>query len=283
MILACIDSSRYAVSVCDHAAWAAGTLDVPVELLHVLERPRTNPAIAGDRSGRLGVNTREDLLRQIVDLDEQRNRLGQQAGRLLLEEAAAQVRSNGIDAVRQRLAHGDLVEQIHDYERDARMIVIGKEGESKDHGARHLGANLERVIRTSHHPILVTSRAFQPIESFVLAFDGGASTGRAIDFLVTSSLLNSAEGRILFVGDGSETMHHRLNDAVARLRASGANVTPDARPGDPDTVIPQVVEETGAGMLLMGAYGHSRFREVMVGSTTTRLLQTSAVPLLVVR
>jgi nucleotide-binding universal stress UspA family protein len=70
---------------------------------------------------------------------------------------------------------------------------------------------------------------------------------------------------------------------VARLRASDVNVTPDTRPGDPDSVIPQVVAEAGAGLVVMGAHGHARFREFMVGSTTTKLLQTSAAPLLVVR
>lgn len=58
-VLACIDSSRYAVSVCDHAAWAASKLDTPVELLHVLERHGSDPESSKDRSGRLGVDSRE--------------------------------------------------------------------------------------------------------------------------------------------------------------------------------------------------------------------------------
>ena len=56
-ILACIDSSRYAISVCDHAAWIATRLHEPVELLHVLERHAADPTIAADRSGRLGVGS----------------------------------------------------------------------------------------------------------------------------------------------------------------------------------------------------------------------------------
>ncbi|SCW95108.1 Universal stress protein family protein, partial [Sphingobium faniae] len=37
-ILACIDASAYAASVCDLAAWASKRLDLPVELLHVVQR-----------------------------------------------------------------------------------------------------------------------------------------------------------------------------------------------------------------------------------------------------
>jgi nucleotide-binding universal stress UspA family protein len=34
---------------------------------------------------------------------------------------------------------------------------------------------------------------------------------------------------------------------------------------------------------VMGAYGHSRIRQLIVGSTTTTLLRTSPVPVLVLR
>jgi nucleotide-binding universal stress UspA family protein len=36
-------------------------------------------------------------------------------------------------------------------------------------------------------------------------------------------------------------------------------------------------------LLAMGAYGHSRIRQLIVGSTTTTLLRTSAVPVLILR
>lgn len=86
--MTCVDSSRF-------AAWAATRLSEPVELLHVLERH------AADLSGRLGVDARELLLQQLVELDEQRNRLAQEAGRHLLDEAAARAREGGVDQVLQ--------------------------------------------------------------------------------------------------------------------------------------------------------------------------------------
>ena len=281
MILACIDNSRFAASVCDHAAWAASELGLPVELLHVLERPRMDPVIGKNRSGHLGIDTREHLLEQIVELDEQRNRLAQQSGRLLLDEAANRIRDRGITDVRQRLAHGELVDQVHEYGHDATMVVIGKEGEGA--GARHLGANLARLIRSSERPVLVATDAFQPIERYMLAFDGGSSTGRAIDFLIRTSLLATTEGHILNVNDGGTTMQDRLNDAASRLEASGFQVTAIQRSGDPDDVIPQAVDELKADLLVMGAYGHSRIRDFFVGSTTSALLRSTTVPLLVMR
>lgn len=282
-VLACIDSSRYAVSVCDHAAWAASRLGEPVELLHVLERHATDPAIAPDRSGRLGVDSREALLRQLVELDEQRNRLAQEAGRHLLDEAAARVRAGGVERVIQRLAHGELVDHIPQHEADARLVVIGRRGEAEDRAAQHLGRNLERIVRASQRPIVIAAQDFRPPRRFLLAYDGGASAERAVDALVRNPVLTDADGHVLLVGEGTATERQRLDGVLTRLTDAGYTVTGVIRSGDPDHRIPETVAAEEIDLLVMGAYGHSRIRTLMVGSTTTAVLRTCPVSMLVVR
>ena len=282
-VLACIDSSRYAVSVCDHAAWAAKRMSIPVELLHVLERHASDPTIAADRSGRLGVHSREALLKELVNLDEQRNRLEQESGRHLLDEAAEQVRRGGIEEIRLRLVHGELVDQLSDHATDAELVVIGRRGESEDRAEAHLGRNIERVIRATHLPVLVAVQAFRPIRRFLVAYDGGFTSEKAITSLLNQPLLKGAEGHLLTVGEGSDNERNRLAHAVARLRDAGYSVTEHLRPGDPEHVIQDIVDELDVDLLVMGAYGHSRIRKLIIGSTTTAVLQSSAVSTLVVR
>lgn len=56
-VLACIDASAYANSVCDLAGWASRRLDMPVELLHVVQR---TDAVTQrrDLSGAIGLGVR---------------------------------------------------------------------------------------------------------------------------------------------------------------------------------------------------------------------------------
>ncbi|NPZ02087.1 universal stress protein, partial [Pseudomonas aeruginosa] len=42
-------------------------------------------------------------------------------------------------------------------------------------------------------------------------------------------------------------------------------------------------KEHGIDLLVMGAYGHSRIRQFLVGSTTTSMLRTTISPLLLLR
>ena len=44
--------------------------------------------------------------------------------------------------------------------------------------------------------------------------------------------------------------------------------------------ISQAAQELGAGIIVMGAYGHSRLREFVLGGVTRELTETSSVPLL---
>jgi nucleotide-binding universal stress UspA family protein len=63
----------------------------------------------------------------------------------------------------------------------------------------------------------------------------------------------------------------------------GFEVTLAAVPGEPEQALPALVQSEGAGLLVMGAYGHSRIRQLIVGSTTTTLLRLSEVPVLILR
>jgi len=53
--------------------------------------------------------------------------------------------------------------------------------------------------------------------------------------------------------------------------------------GEPQKVLPELVKRQAPALLVMGAFGHSRLRQLLVGSTTTRLLRLSDVPVLVLR
>ena len=87
---------------------------------------------------------------------------------------------------------------------------------------------------------------------------------------------------LLTVGAG-DLRQRELLAAATRLRAAGYRVTELLEPGHVDEVILATLQDTDADLLVMGAYGHSRIRELIIGSTTTTLLRSSAVPVLVIR
>ncbi|MFN4278026.1 MAG: universal stress protein [Ferrovibrio sp.] len=281
-ILAFIDASPYGASVCDHAAWAAQKTGAAVDVFHVLGR-REIPSAPADYTGSLDANSREDLLSELSAHDEERSRLAQKRGRLILDQAKARLLATGVSQVETKLRHGDILETVEEFERTADLIAIGKRGEAADFAKLHLGSNLERVVRTSQKPVLVASRAFKPISRVLVAFDGGPSILKAIDYLSRTPLLQDAACLLLRAGTATPEATTPLERAASQLVAAGYSTEIGVRPGSPETVISSAVETSQIDLLVMGAYGHSRIRNLIIGSTTTEMIRSCKIPVLLFR
>ncbi|MCB8837581.1 universal stress protein [Aurantimonas sp. VKM B-3413] len=283
-LLALVDGSHYTPSVCDNAAWAARRLGASVELLHVIGR-RDIASVPADFSGSLDFGEREQLLKELADLDEQKAKLARRRGRLILGEAAARMREAGVETVDEEMRFGDLVETIAEREEAADLTIIGKRGEAADFAKLHLGSNLERVLRGANRPVLVTARAFRPIHRFIVAFDGGPSALKAIDYLAASPLLKDAACELLTVSDKASQagQDKAFQTAESRLGEAGYEVTSRILVGEPDNVIAAEGERDDVDLLVMGAYGHSRIRSFLIGSTTAEIVRGCRRPVLMFR
>ncbi|MFZ5752399.1 MAG: universal stress protein [Pseudomonadota bacterium] len=280
-IVALVDGSIYSASVCDHAAWIASRTGAPVELIHVLGRREASDS--HDHSGAIALGARTALMEQLAELDAQRAKLISHRGRAILEDAAALVEKAGVTDVTTRLRHGDIVEAVADVEADARVILIGKRGEAADFARGHLGSNLERIVRASHKPVFVASRAFRPIAKVLVAYDGGASAMKAVDHIARSPLFQGLAVHVVTVGSATPEVMKGLADAKAMLRAAGIAAETSVLTGQPETALGKLVEDAPFDMLVMGAYGHSRIRSLIIGSTTTAMIRACKVPVVLVR
>ena len=101
--------------------------------------------------------------------------------------------------------------------------------------------------------------------------------------VAASPLLKGLSCHVIGVGDESETQQHNIDWANDTLVNEGFDVVKVVRPGEAEVVLREYLLEVNADLLVMGAYGHSRIRHLIMGSTTSTLLRTSPVPVLVLR
>lgn len=280
-VLAAIDGSSFSDSVARHAAWAAAGLSAEVELIQVLGRREQS---ADDRSGRLVAGARRQLLEELAALDAERSKLLMKQARLNLDDAAGAVAAGGA-AVRVNLRHGDLLETLAEREAapDVLLTVLGRRGQAAEFATQHLGSNLERILRAARKPTLIASEAYAPIRRFLIAFDGRPRGVRAVDALASSSLSRGLEGVIAMAGDAAPRAIAALEAAAAQLRDRGLQVETRLLPGAPNTAIPAAIAEHQADLLIMGAYGRSRLRTLVIGSTTSEMIRRTSIPILVHR
>jgi nucleotide-binding universal stress UspA family protein len=145
---------------------------------------------------------------------------------------------------------------------------------------------IENLIVHSGCPILVLphkSAAALNFEKIVCGYDGGKEAGRAIREAVPL-LLKARDVRVVWVDplkpqDGEPApgadmaqmlQRHGVKAAAESLETGGANAA-EALAGK--------ARELGAGLIVMGAYGHTRLREFVLGGATRYALHHMNLPL----
>jgi len=281
-VLACVDQSRFADYVADYAAWAARRMDAPLEFLHVIDR-HPEQGSGEDHSGTIGVNAQEELLTKLSAEDEVRTKNAREQGRIFLNHLRERAIAAGVALVDVRQRHGELEETLVEQAEGVRLLVLGRRGEAAGTTQRDLGRNVERVVRALNRPILTITEDFQEPQRVMIAFDGGIVTRRGVEMVATSPLFRGLPITLLMSGKERQDAPKQLEWAKATLEAAGFEVTALLTPGDAETVIAATVKEQATDMLIMGAFGHSPVRSLLLGSKTTDLLRSSSVPTLLLR
>jgi nucleotide-binding universal stress UspA family protein len=279
-VIACVDGAAYTSGVWDYAVWSAERLDAPLEFLHALDRHPERAPIT-DFSGSIGFDTQESLLRELAELDEKRSTLAQRHGRELLDEASRRARDAGLARVDSRQRHGNLIEALLELEAQARLFVLGQHHQEERAGRLLWDSNVERVVRSVLRPVLIAAARFRKPKRFVIAFDGSGTGRKMVETVAGSPLLRGLQCHLVTAGNASAVIEEQLDWARVTLAAAGFEVQASLVSGEPEAVLPNYLDAHAGDLLVMGAYGHSRIRQFIVGSTTAALLRTVGTPALV--
>jgi len=87
----------------------------------------------------------------------------------------------------------------------------------------------------------------------------------------------------VMVGEDTGDNRALLDAARDALSAAGFEVQIAICGGEVEPALHAYQAEHGIGLLVMGAYGHSRIRQFLVGSTTTSMIRSTTTPLLLLR
>ncbi len=164
------------------------------------------------------------------------------------------------------------------------FILMAKKGEHfhlKEGGL--LGSVAEAVIRNSGKPVMITPDNFLEIESMGIAYDGSPSAKKALDFsLVLSKQATWPLTAIIITSDREKAT--RLTSQIEEAAQEKENECEVIiLPGKEGTEIIKFIEEDAVELMVMGAYGHNRLRELLLGSTTSQVIQKSTIPVLLTR
>jgi nucleotide-binding universal stress UspA family protein len=165
--------------------------------------------------------------------------------------------------------------------RAADLIILGRE--SLRPAPRH-AADPGDVMMAAGRPVLVVPPKLpqrQILSHVLVAWKDSRESRRAVadalPFLRKAKLITVME----IAESGDEGANHRSVDDVANfIRLHGAAAIPLALPANDQSVADRLLgyaEANGAGLIVLGGYGHARAREWIFGGVTRSMLKTSPI------
>ena len=272
-------------AVIDWAVWAALRLDAPLEFLHVLDR-HPERSDTRDYSGAIGLGAQEALLQELSEHDAQRSRRCARRARPARRMRARARQRPACRGSTRGCATATSSTPCSRCRPAARLFVLGEHHHASGTAAaaprppaRARDPRRRRAGAGRHHATLSKRRSASCSPS--------TAARRRVKALVAASpapLLQGLPVLVAMIGADNAGVA-----ATAETRAGAARRTrrrarrPNWPPATRSRRCRRWCEAQGAALLVMGAYGHSRLRQLLLGSTTTTLLRRADVPVLILR
>lgn len=207
----------------------------------------------------------------------------EERGREVLDELARQA-EEADRTVETALEIGIVPEVVVEKAKSVDLVVIGRRGEHAEFGEQPVGATAYGIVRRSVKPVLVCPPGEAPLERPLVAYDGSDHACRALSLAVSYAERRRTSLHLVASRPHRADAEELLDEA--ETYAEGHDIAPvrHVRESEnPSEMILEVAHEIGADLLVMGAYGKSRIREFLLGSTTETILTRFDDPVLLYR
>ncbi len=196
-------------------------------------------------------------------------------------------RRAGAGSVEVRRVGGDPLTALATSARYADLVVMGQANPDTADSVEESDFPDHAVLASGRPTLLIPYVGDYPVigEHVVVAWSATRESTRAVTDALP--LLQRAKKVTVIVGDiAPGTKGHGADpgaDIALYLARHGVtvNVSPEQTAGlDVGSMLLSRIGDLGADMLVMGGYGHSRLRELVLGGVTRRILREMTVPVL---
>jgi nucleotide-binding universal stress UspA family protein len=276
-ILIPTDGSDYGKTAIAYGVYFARKLNAQLTGLHVVDIRLIRGPVFTDISGSIGLPPYQEFLPAIESgLDAKAD--------AILQDFRGQCEAAGVHPETVKVT-GVIDETIIEEGRKCcDWILLAQRGEHFHiNGGAILGSTAQSVVRRSGKPVLVTPEHFREIKSMAVAYDGSAPAHKALKLAAELSKQTAWPLSVVMVTADRASEENISKKAEALLSDFKTDSTATILKGKEDKALLQFIREGTVELLVMGAYGHNRLRELLVGSTTSSVIRKSTIPVLLTR
>lgn len=275
-ILMPLDGSDNSAAAINYGIHIAPKLEASLTALHVIDVFLIQRPMMADSSTTVEMQPCDDSSEEVeLSLQEQADEV--------LRDCEDRCKTAGISCLAKKNI-GTIKSMIIDEAENADLIVMAKNGDPLHlKEGDQIGSVTEVVIRRSGKPVMVIPESFHNIESMGLAYDGSASAREALALALNISEQAKWPLTVVIVSANATKaadLSAQVKDTTQKCPADCQVIISSGKEAD---AILKFIREGSVKLIVMGAYGHNRLRELILGSTTSRIIQESPIPVLLIR
>ena len=269
-ILVPLDGSDHSSAAVEYALWMAEKFGATLFGQHVIDTISIEGTFFHDISGSLGFEPYLDFSTKMREVLEER-------GKIILEEFARRCVQKGVRH-ETFLDLGIIPNEICERAKVADLVVLGHRGVNEGFSTGLLGGTAESVTRKSPRPVLVSTKSFKEIERPLLAYDASQRAAAAMESAAGFCAELKLPLTVLHVPKDEKMGDKVLEGARSYLQSYGIETRYELARGYPEQKIVDYLNNFHYDLLFIGAYGHRRIIEMVLGSATEYVLRKSPCP-----
>jgi len=269
-ILIALDGSDHSKAGLDYGLWMAGKFNGTLFGQHVIDLVSIEGTFFHDISGSLGFEPYLDFSTKMREVLEER-------GKSILDEFGQRCRGKGIRC-ETTLDMGIIPNEICERSKVADLVVLGHRGVNEEFSTGLLGSTAESVTRKCPRPVFVSTRRFKELERPLLAYDGSQRASSAMESAAEFCTQLRLPLTVLYIPKEERAAERVLQEARSYLSSYGIETRYEVARGYPEQKIVDYLVNFDYDLLFIGAYGHRRIIEMVLGSTTEYVLRKSPCP-----
>ncbi|RXJ93291.1 hypothetical protein CRV00_11600 [Malaciobacter molluscorum] len=276
-ILCCVDGKNFSYDACDYAVLIANNMNLPLKFLNVVERTYSVTSI--DLSGSLVLGEREEMIEELAKEEEKECRKVKKEGKELLNELKLRAIKTCKNEVSISQIHGEIIENISEYEDEIEVLVIG----ITSHEEHKIGENVKEIIRSIHKPVLLVNSKFEEPKKMLIAYNGSTESKKLLEQTSNNPLFKDIKRDIVNLNINETEGLKLLNEARELYTKKNYEVNTTILNGTSENLLIEYFNENNCDILTMGAFGHSRIKEFIFGSFTSKIITKMKKPILLFR
>jgi nucleotide-binding universal stress UspA family protein len=269
-ILVPVDGSEHSKAALEYAIWIAQKFGGTLFGQHIIDTISLEGTFFHDISGSLGFEPYMDFSNKMREILDER-------GKIILDSFAARCEKQGV-SYRTFLDMGLIANEICERAKLADLVVIGHRGVNEEFSTGLLGTTAETITRKCPRPIFVSTKQFAAIENPLLAYDGSQRASAAMDSAAEFCTRLNLPLTVLTIAKEDTLARNNLQQAKGYLSSYAIDVKYESTRGHPEQKIVEQLVNHNHDLLFIGAYGHRRIIEMVLGSTTEYVLRNAPCP-----